>query len=484
MGVCFCLLFLLWFTSGIVMMYWTYPMISEADRLTHSPSLDPTQIKLSPQEAYAKLQVDAPLREVRVVSFDARPAYRFLFDRGDVLLYADDGSEQDDFPPDMMMRIASAWTRQPPASAKVEENREEDQWTVSGEFNDLRPLLKYTWPDGEQVYVSTVSGQVVQYTTKASRIGAYFGAIPHWLYFTKLRRRVQRWSRVVTWSSGLATIVAMLGLVIGVWMYSPSRRFQYEGLPSSIPYSGQKRWHLILGLSFGLLACTWAFSGMLSMDPFPHWQGEDPDEKGGRIEAALRGGALNLANFAAKPPRAALEEAASSGIRAKELDLITFAGKPAYLAKGGPGQTREIPIEGQPSDTFDRDEIITVVRGAAAPLALSEVRLVTEYEPYYVDRHNQLPLPAIFVQLDDRENSIYYIDPKTAEIVESYNSRARWNRWLYHGLHSMDLPWLYKHRPAWDILLIVLLLGGISLCVTSLLLAWGVLKRKARLLQE
>jgi PepSY-associated TM region len=479
MGVFLCLLFLLWFTSGVVMMYWTYPMVTEADRLIHAPGLDTKKIKLSVEAAYAKLQVDAPLREVRLVTFDARPAYEFLFERGDVMIYADDGQEQDDdFRPETTLRIASGWTRQPPGSAKVEENRVEDQWTVSGEFNDLRPLLKYTWPDGEQVYVSTVSGRVVQYTTRVSRLGAYFGAIPHWLYFTKLRRRIQRWSRTVIWASGLAAIVAGLGIVIGVWMCSPSKRFRYKGAPSSIPYAGQKRWHLILGLIFGVLACTWAFSGMLSMDPFPRWQGEGEDETGARIEAALRGGSIHLADFAVKPPQEALTEAASE-IEVKELNLISFAGKAAYLAVGASDQTRVIPLQGESGAEFNRSEIIQAVRRAAKPLALTEVRLVTEYEAYYLDRHNQLPLPVILVRLNDRKASSYYVDPKTARIVESYNSNARWNRWLYHGLHSIDLPWLYRHRPAWDILLIVLLLGGVSLCVTSLLLAWGVLRRKA-----
>ena len=31
----------------------------------------------------------------------------------------------------------------------------------------------------------------------------------------------------------------------------------------------------------------------------------------------------------------------------------------------------------------------------------------------------------------------------------------------------MDLPFLYKHRPAWDLLVLALMLGGTSLCVTS-----------------
>jgi len=105
---------------------------------------------------------------------------------------------------------------------------------------------------------------------------------------------------------------------------------------------------------------------------------------------------------------------------------------------------------------------------------------VTEYEAYYLDRHHRLPLPVIFVQLDDPGRSMYYVDPKTARIVEGYDWHSRWNRWLYHGLHSMDIPWLYRHRPAWDIVVLTLLLGGTSLCITSLLLTWGVLRRKLR----
>jgi hypothetical protein len=97
--------------------------------------------------------------------------------------------------------------------------------------------------------------------------------------------------------------------------------------------------------------------------------------------------------------------------------------------------------------------------------------MVTRYEAYYLDRHGRLPLPAIFVRLDDANDSSYYIDPKTARIVASYGSHSRWNRWLYHGLHSIDIPWLYAHRPAWDTIVLLLMTGGIALAVTALVLA-------------
>ncbi len=462
------------------MMYWSFPEVTAADRLNHAPALDPSRIRLSPEEAYARLQTDEPAAEVRLETFDGRPAYRFGYGLGESIIYADTGEEQDEVAPEMAYRIATAWTSQPPASAKVEENTEEDQWTVSGEFRALRPLLKYSWPNGEQVYVSTVTGDVVQYTTHASRTEAYFGAIPHWLYFTPLRKNGNNWSRFVIWASGLGTLVAVLGIVIGVWVYSPSKRYRQSEVPSSIPYVGQKRWHMIFGLIFGPLACTWAFSGMLSMDPFPQLQSGPnrgaSSEINARLKQALRGPLPPLSAFAAKSPQDALMQI-NSDFRAKELEMIYFKGEPMYVATAASGQTRLIPVRGDPSSEFDPQSIVDVLRRAALPAEVTQVRLVMQYEAYYLDRHNVLPLPVIFLQLADKEQSAYYVDPKTARIVESTNSYSRRNRWLYHGLHSLDFPWLYRYRPLWDILVLTLLIGGTSLCVTSLVLAWRVVRR-------
>jgi len=53
-----------------------------------------------------------------------------------------------------------------------------DQGTVQGALRGIRALWKFSWPNGEQVYVSG-AGDVVQYTTAKSRFWAYLGAIPH-----------------------------------------------------------------------------------------------------------------------------------------------------------------------------------------------------------------------------------------------------------------------------------------------------------------
>jgi hypothetical protein len=476
MGVAFCLLFAWWFVSGIFMMYWDYPAVSAADRLERAPVLDGSQVKLSPAEAYAALDPEksgsgqAP-GSIRLTAFDGRPAYYFRTGRSEAIVYADTGEQQDVFPPELNLRIAAAWTGQPASLAQIKEVTEPDQWTLEGGLRDLRPLWKYSWPNGEQVYISENTGEVVQFTTRSSRLFAELGPIPHWLYYTPLRKNGPLWSKVVIWLSGIATIAALMGLIVGLMMYSPSRR-------NSIPYKGQKRFHHILGLFFGIVACTWAFSGMLSMDPFPMSSsgGRRVGGGGANIPGALRGKRPQLAQYAVKSPREALAQLGQV-FKAKELELTSFAGDPVYLATAAGGETRVIPVHGDPIPSFDPDRMLTLVTNAAS---VAEARLMTRYDAYYLDRSGQQPLPVLFVRLKDEAGTRYYIDPKTARVVGSYRSNVQsWvSRWLYHGLHSINFPWLYNHRPAWDIVVLALMLGGTSLCVTSVIIGFQLVRRK------
>ena len=261
-------------------------------------------------------------------------------------------------------------------------------------------------------------------------------------------------------------------MLVGAWMFSPGRRYRRQGMPSSVPYSGQKRWHMILGLLFGLLSCTWAFSGLLSMEPFEWLSGNQ--EAASKVDAALGGGPVRFEAFAKKSPAAALEQA---GVTAKRVEFVSFAGRPYYLIRISPKTSRIVPVQGAPADQFDREEILKVVRQAVQPATVEEARMVGQYDAYYLDRHAQHPLPAVFVRLNDEAQSAFYIDLKTARLVEAYDRRSRWNRWLYHGLHSWNLPWLYSHRPAWDLLLIALLAGGLALGVTGSVLAAQLIAR-------
>ena len=148
-----------------------------------------------------------------------------------------------------------------------------------------------------------------------------------------------------------------------------------------------------------------------------------------------------------------------------------------YLATNGSGETRIVPIYGSPKPSFDVDEVVSIVRDAAGT-NLSAVRVMHDYDAYYLDRRREAPLPVVYAEMNDAVRTRYYIDPKTARVVGTYSARNWVSRWLYHGLHSLDFPWLYNHRPLWDIVVITLMLGGTALCVTSLVLTWRVVARK------
>ena len=206
--------------------------------------------------------------------------------------------------------------------------------------------------------------------------------------------------------------------------------------------------------------------------------------------------------FDGKLPREAL--AAVAGFAVEELELSSFAGEPVYLlsysrqdgvrrqrysaevaappnlfpaASDGGRASRVIPVAGSAMDAFDPQRIIGIVTKAAglAGSDVAEIRVMDEYDAYYLDRTGRRPLPVVYARLNDADSTRYYIDPKTGRVAGSYSSRGWVNRWLYHGLHSMDFPWLYKYRPLWDIVVIAFMAGGTALCVTSLILAWRVL---------
>jgi hypothetical protein len=462
-GTAFCILFCWWFISGTFMMYVDYPEVTDSDRLAHARVIDLSRIHLTPEQAWSSLKTKGEPDEARLRMFDGRPAYWFRLGKMRAAVYADNGQAQTKFPDDLNLRTAAAWAGEPASAARAERMTGEDQWTVGGIYYNYEPLVKYSWPDGREVYIPTATGEVIQSTTRRSRWLSYPGPIAHWLYFTPLRRNPVLWSRIVIWLSGLATAVALLGLFAGLSLYAPSKR---------IPFTGTKRLHMTLGLFFGLMACTWAFSGMLSMDPFPiKVMAEDP-----RIPEALESEPFQFENFTAKSPARAIAEVSAP---VKELEFISAGGRSFFLATQSPGRTKLIPVDGMPRDDVDHRWLLDLVKATVGPATIAEARFIGDYDAEYLDRHHELPLPVLRVQLNDPQRSQFYIDPRTVRVVGSY-SAGRWpERWLYHGLHSINLPWLYTYRPAWDLVMLLLLVGGTALSITSVSIGWRFLRLKA-----
>jgi hypothetical protein len=197
---------------------------------------------------------------------------------------------------------------------------------------------------------------------------------------------------------------------------------------------------------------------------------------GPNLAGALRGGrGLPMAAYAGRSPSDAIAAVPEFDVR--ELEYTSFAGRPLYMATNARGETRLIPVEGQPMATLDHDAVMRVVSEAVGP-DVAELRMIDQYDAYYRDRTRERPLPVIYVRMNDAVGTRYYVDPGTATVVAQYSARGWVNRWLYNGLHSLDFPWLYNYRPLWDIVVITLMLGGTAICITSLVLTYRVLARK------
>jgi hypothetical protein len=83
------------------------------------------------------------------------------------------------------------------------------------------------------------------------------------------------------------------------------------------------------------------------------------------------------------------------------------------------------------------------------------------------------------VRFRDASGTWLYLDPNRGVIVHKEEKSSRLNRWLYHGLHSLDFPFLYARRPLWDFVVIFLILGGMMSAVTAAVPAWRRLRRHA-----
>ena len=57
---------------------------------------------------------------------------------------------------------------------------------------------------------------------------------------------------------------------------------------------------------------------------------------------------------------------------------------------------------------------------------------------------------------------------ESGQIVSVMDRGRRVYRWLFNGLHSLDFPGLANHRPAWDVVIFLLLSIGFLFCVTGI----------------
>lgn len=440
LGIAVGLLVLAWFASGIVMLFVRWPEVSDEERAAALPPI--------PWERCCRFGETADVLEVSsavVEDVAGRPVLR-LDGR---TLDLSTGRPLAPLTAEQARRVAASYARAaglPPLPAAEVRRVDRDQWTVTGYFDDRRPFWRIAAGDARDthIYVSAATGQVAQVTDRPTRILAWLGPIPHWLYPSILRQDTRTWTQVVIWTSILGLFLTTTGVYLGVVAWRPWRDERLT------PFRGLMAWHHVTGLAAGLLTLTWTASGLFSMQPWGFLE-SGPDHGRERLAGAVSLGQVKAAIVAAK----------AEGVTTRQLQLAPLDGAVFLLA------------DAARFDAAARPAPLSAGALAAAARRLGPVAsatLIREGDAYYYSHHEEVRLPAYRVVL--RDGVRYYLDPASARVLARVDAPARGYRWLHLGLHRLDFVPGLDRGAGWAAAMTLLLVFAGAGVATGVWLAW------------
>ncbi len=462
-----CLLFALWFASGVIMMYVEYPELTESERLEQLPILNIEAVSLTPLEASSRAGLTTVFSSVKLTSILDRPAYEYGgVDGRKYFVFADNGEKISGVGEGAALqaaRLSGLASRD--SSPSYDALVDIDQWSISGTHNVFRPLHRINMNDGDGrvLYVSDLSAQVVLDTTGAERFWNWLGSTVHWVYPLQLRKNAALWTDVVVYTSLVGIVSVVTGGIIGLMRIR--LRSPYDILSSS-PYKGWMKWHHLLGLFSLIFISTFIFSGLMSMGPWGVFNSASSPIP--QITRYYGSDTLRLSNLPMPE-----SSAAASGV--KEIQWHQLQGFYYYSMVSSPAEleVRFADSRDPHAPTILRELVDSAIPNLLPQASLQSLELVGEEDSYYYSRHNNFrPLPVYRATFDDAESTWYHIDPRNGAIVNRVTDASRLERWLFNGLHSLDFQILLRHRPLWDVVMILLSLFGLLFSVTAVVIGW------------
>src|SRR5580704_2870156 len=377
LGVAVGLLMVMWFASGIVMMYVELPRVTDDER---ARTLEPVAWqsccrippRLAPDNAQlfgAEVENVAGTPVVRL-----RPAGRapFVLDLEQSVVVRVDAEAAQAIALDAAPRIIGH-----PAKLVEAAELESDQWTL-GRLRRERPLFRFAFDDPEKtnIYVSGSNAQVVHWTTATERFWSWLGAIPHWLYFAQLRSNVVLWTEIMIWTSVLGTFLTVLGLYLGITQFKARAKFS--------PYRGWLYWHHIVGLVFGVATLSFVVSGLISMNPWGFLE----DERPGGEQARLEGRLLNWGEL-----RASLDAIRAKPEVADAVSLVAapFEERLYWLATRHDGTVARLDAEGNIAPVSESD-LVEAGKRIAGDVEIADQALIGEEDAYYFQQGERVVL--------------------------------------------------------------------------------------------
>lgn len=498
LGVALGVFMLLWFLSGLVMVYSGSTAVTQRDRLAHAqeiPSLsvgdflsvgdawqlsEPQRNVLTREtkasktshayysEAQTAKRVESSIVEARLSVLNDIPVWQVGDDRGRRYAISALNGEVQEISADMALQIARSWGGTS-ISPQLLETVKKDLFTRMMMFDPYRPFHKVALGDelGTELDISSRTGDVVASTTRVQRVLAYTGEWLHFFRFLDSFGLGDQRRDILTWTSFMACIAVLTGLTVG-WLrwrpgwfggrtYANGRKHPYRK-----PWL---RWHFWLGLAGGIITLTWIVSGFLVNNP---WEIFSKTMFSQEELVRFQGGALPPEALAIRPGDMLV---ANSHI--VELNLHAVGERHFSLAYDAGGASH--PIVKIELEVDKEKALLEGARRLIPGAQIKEFAVLSDFDDYYYPNHRrrstERPLPVLRVDFDDAAEHRIYIDPVKGRILLKIDNSRRVYRWLFYALHNWDLDILYS-RPLWDVWMVLWSLIGLALSVTSLCIGW------------
>lgn len=466
LGVFVSVLFVCWFLSAFVMIYHRYP----------GYDIEETA-KLSTRITHFRLS-DSLIHRLEVVISDSLSgkATQLLIGRRDndemcMTLKSQDRSvlltlEGKPFTPSApslqdCQRIAHKWESK---LLSIDTIATLDQWAPFSHLRGDLPFYRLNLSqEGRQVYLSSVDGRIITEHTKAERLWAYFGAIPHWVYFTWLRQNVDLWSNLIIFFAALGTIMTFAGIYVGIDVLYRTRR-SFQGVHSPYKKSVYK-WHYIMGTLGGIFILFWVFSGLMSLVKVPESVNLSPKQSATDVFAE---GSLNLDAYNTDHINRLISQ-----LDVRSINLTSLGEHPIIKVVDADGKTTCYDTLSVLNYTeIDLEQHISRIYG---PVQWSAERL-REYDGYYLSRDGKLPLPVWRIKIEANDAPYIYLNEESG-LVRVFTRRDRIQAWLYNKLHSFKFVWLINRPVLWNIIVWTLLIIGSITSISGFILSVRYLRR-------
>ncbi|MDD1526672.1 hypothetical protein C7U92_01005 [Bradyrhizobium sp. WBOS7] len=454
LGIAFCLLFAMWFSTGIVMHFVPFPSLTEAERFAGLAPVQHAETRISVAGAVAASGI-SDAKRVRLVERRGGSVYIVSGPSRVRAVRAADGQDAALMSADLALAIAQDHAGRrglDAARAGIVALADYDQWSVPNGLDRHRPLFHIALGDAArtEVYVSSRTGEVVLDTTRGERGWNWAGAVLHWIYPTVLRSNWSLWDRVVWTLSLLALLAAALGAVLGMV------RIRMRGCMISTPYRGWHALHHLIGLAATVFVLTWIFSGWLSMDHGRLFsRGELSPTEAGVMNA--------VPDWTAAPSFD--REPTASPVR--EVEWFAIGGQLYRRDRSALGvQTLAMAGDASRADFLTAREI----EGLAARLAAGcGTPSVLAGNDDYSARSVVAGAPVYRVRCGDLW---FDIDGAGGQVLQRLDASRRAYRWFYSALHTLDFPVLMARPLLRDVLIVGLCALGLVFSLTGVVIGW------------